>query len=104
MKSALGWQRPRSLNSPQQAALRSDLSAAPSWLATLKQWLVRDPSELPAFTVWYKCDAVGKLWWGAYDPVTKRSIDRLSESELRVWIEQSHRSFSSYGSPQAFGK
>lgn len=44
-----------------------------------------NPSEL---RVWWTCDQQGKLWWSAYDPLTGRSINQVSEEQMRAWIEQ----------------
>lgn len=38
--------------------------------------------------VWHSCDSEGKIWWSAYDPNTKQFIDRVSEEQIRIWIEQ----------------
>lgn len=40
--------------------------------------------------VWYDCDRMGNTWWSALDPVTGRTINQVSESEMRVWIERRH--------------
>jgi hypothetical protein len=29
----------------------------------------------------------GKLYWNAYDPVSHCRVERLSESEMRAWLE-----------------
>ncbi|PSB35663.1 hypothetical protein [Stenomitos frigidus] len=42
--------------------------------------------------VWYSCDAEGRLWWHAHDPVTGRSLSNATEAEMRSWIEQRHAS------------
>ncbi|MEO1351808.1 MAG: hypothetical protein AAFW84_23885 [Cyanobacteria bacterium J06635_15] len=41
--------------------------------------------------VWHTYDANGHLSWSAYDPITRNAIHRVSDTEIRVWIEQRHR-------------
>lgn len=38
------------------------------------------PNEL---RVWHTRDEAGNLWWSAHDPATGRSIDRVSENQIR---------------------
>ena len=40
--------------------------------------------------VWCNYDYMGNIYWSAFDPVTGRAINQVSESEIRVWIEQRH--------------
>ena len=40
--------------------------------------------------VWYDRDCMGNTWWSALDPVTGRTINQVSESEMRAWIERRH--------------
>jgi hypothetical protein len=40
--------------------------------------------------VWQTQDSTGKELWSAFDPMTKRSIDRVSADELRAWLEERH--------------
>lgn len=40
--------------------------------------------------VWCNYDRMGNICWSAFDPVTGRAINQVSESEIRVWIEQRH--------------
>lgn len=40
--------------------------------------------------VWFTRDRAGQTWWHGDDPVTGRSINYVTETEMRVWIEQRH--------------
>lgn len=46
--------------------------------------------EPPQLRVWQTWDEQG-VYWNARDPVTGRSIERVSESQIRAWIEQRYR-------------
>lgn len=65
-----------------------------SWFGDLWCWLVDRFSFSSELQVRQQHDRAGNLWWHMYDPITKRSAQCSSESEARVWIEQSyHRQF-----------
>lgn len=38
--------------------------------------------------VWRSQDSTGQVIWNAYDPLTRRSIERVSMNEVRVWLEE----------------
>jgi hypothetical protein len=40
--------------------------------------------------VWKSQDERGYTVWNAYDPKTGRSVNKLSESDVRVWLEERH--------------
>lgn len=52
--------------------------------------LVRTTSRDSEPRVWYSRDRMGNTWWSALDPVTGRTINQVSESEMRSWIERRH--------------
>lgn len=56
----------------------------------LDGWLGNAPA-VPQLRVWHHSDRHGQLSWSGYDPVTGRSIHRVSEDEIRTWIEQRYR-------------
>ena len=41
--------------------------------------------------VWHTQDARGNILWSAYDPTSGHSINQISETEMRIWIEQRHQ-------------
>lgn len=71
---------------------RHEASASPRWAALRHLWqeLVArlDVSDEPR--VWPGHTATGQPAWNAYDPITGRSINLVSESELRIWLEDLH--------------
>lgn len=32
----------------------------------------------------------GKVAWNAYDPITRKSVERVSMQEIRAWLEERH--------------
>ena len=84
MKTTLNWQTPNasSVNVDWQAWKTQLLNA---WNTTL--------SYLAGSTeprVWQTRDASGQLTWNAYDALRNQSIHRVSETELRSWLEELH--------------
>lgn len=53
---------------------------------TLLQWLI----ETPQLKVWQTWDEDGNVYWNGCDPITRRSIYQVSESQIRIWLEQRH--------------
>ena len=41
--------------------------------------------------VWKHVDSAGRETWSAYDRDFDRTANRLSEAEMRVWIEERYR-------------
>ncbi len=46
--------------------------------------------ESTQLRVWHQRDREGNIWWSAYDPITGQSVDRISEAQMRIWIEKRH--------------
>lgn len=94
MKLALQWlahrfDRPTGRTQPKQTT--SGDRAQPSlmkWVEQASQFIVERLVADAEPHVWYTCDADGRLWWHAHDPVTGRSLNHVSEAEMRAWIEQ----------------
>lgn len=42
--------------------------------------------------VWRIVDQNGNIWWSAYNPKNGQSVKRISEEQMRIWIEQHYRS------------
>lgn len=40
--------------------------------------------------VWQQRDREGNIWWSAYNPITRKSVDRISEAQMRIWVEKCH--------------
>ncbi|MGF1481334.1 MAG: hypothetical protein ACFB4I_17935 [Cyanophyceae cyanobacterium] len=59
-------------------------------LGTIWQGLIAALVKPPELQVWCTTDRHGRLWWNAYDPHTGRSLTRVSEEQMRVWLEQRH--------------
>jgi hypothetical protein len=62
------------------------------WVEQVSQFIVQRLVADVEPHVWYTCDAEGRLWWHAHDPVTGRSLTHVSEAEMRAWIEQRYAS------------
>ncbi|GFE71787.1 hypothetical protein [Chroococcus sp. FPU101] len=41
--------------------------------------------------VWRMVDQNGNIWWSAYNPKNGQSVKRISEEQMRIWIEQNYR-------------
>lgn len=92
MKQSMRWlsNQPLKLISSQSTEQSSSKSAKLSTPARLWKAFMHHLVQSRELQVWYSCDQTGNLWWSAYDPVTGQSIDRLSEAEMRAWVEQRH--------------
>lgn len=62
-----------------------------SWFGAFWCWFVDRFAFSSELQVRQRHDRDGNLWWDIYDPITKRSAQFSSESEVRVWIEQSYQ-------------
>ncbi len=67
-------------------------------LATLKLQVKRFWTEILAELgqrrepqVWQTSDPYGRLSWCAYDPETGKTVENLSEQEVRIWLEGRYR-------------
>lgn len=66
----------------------------PSFWLKIKQLLeslLQSSLATPGLQVWSKRDRYGNTLWSAYDPLTGHSISRITEEQMRVWIEQQYR-------------
>jgi hypothetical protein len=54
--------------------------------------LIQFLSSSAELQVWQELDEQGDTSWSAYDPTTQQSVHHLSEQQMRIWIEQRHRS------------
>ena len=72
---------------------RLTLQAKLNTLLQMWQTFVYQLIEPQNLHLWCTRDRQGKMQWNAYDPTTKRSIYNVSEEQMRVWIEQRHRSY-----------
>lgn len=62
-----------------------------SWRSQLKRFgnfLRQHFPDSSQLRVWHICDREGKIWWSAYDPNTRQFINRVSEEQIRIWIER----------------
>lgn len=41
--------------------------------------------------VWQTVDMTGRVYWNAIDPLTGRSIEKVSADTIRVWLEARDR-------------
>jgi len=57
-------------------------------LNDIGKFLVRHLFVSPDVQIWCTYDDQRNIWWNAYDPVSRRSIYRLSEEQMLVWVEQ----------------
>lgn len=55
---------------------------------TLLETLMQALLQKSEIKIWQHFDRLGTLYWNAYNPATKRSIYGVSESEIRIWVEQ----------------
>lgn len=53
-------------------------------LASVWQWLTRDIEELK---IWTTHDRSGQVLWNAVDRRTGQSLYKVSESDMRQWVE-----------------
>jgi hypothetical protein len=59
-------------------------------LKTAWQWLTQSLFASQEVKVWCTADPQGNLSWSALDPISGRSVNGLSEDQMRVWLEQRH--------------
>ncbi|WP_008309266.1 hypothetical protein [Leptolyngbya sp. PCC 6406] len=64
-----------------------------TWKATMAELVHRaiaylDVSHQPH--VWKSLDPQGWTLWNAYDPQSGQWISKLSDTEMRIWLEQRH--------------
>ncbi|WP_045056427.1 hypothetical protein [Aliterella atlantica] len=62
-----------------------------NWRSQLKRFgnfLRQHLTASSQLRVWHICDRQGKIWWSAYDPVIKQAIERVSEEQIRIWLER----------------
>ncbi len=63
-------------------------SKAFSFINSLWQHLASALIKTEEPQIWQGYDRHGNLWWHGYDPITKRSICRDSEAQMRIWLEE----------------
>ena len=56
----------------------------------LGSWLLAFFTDAQQIRIWTKETPSGLIWY-AYDPATQRRISRVSEGDLRVWLEARHQ-------------
>jgi hypothetical protein len=91
MKSQLSWKEYRALEfSTEQPAKTPARLGLKAKLNHLWQRVIAylNPSTEPH--VWQTEDSTGQVVWNAYDPVTRQSVEQVSASEMRVWLEERH--------------
>lgn len=79
--------------SPRMEPAGSQQTRQPSLKSRFQQlWLWLRSSLLSSDEprVWPTHDRSGQVWWHGYDPATGRSVNYVTEAEIRVWIEQRH--------------
>lgn len=68
-------------------------SGASEQAGLLKQvgnWLLAFFTDAQQVRIWTKATKAGTIWY-AYDPATQRHVSRVSEADLRVWLEKRHQ-------------
>ncbi|MGB3295135.1 MAG: hypothetical protein WBB01_19300 [Phormidesmis sp.] len=59
-------------------------------LKQIGSWLLEFFTDAQQVRIWTKDTKAGTVWH-AYDPTTQRSISRVSEADLRVWLEERYQ-------------
>ena len=59
-------------------------------LKRLGKWLLISLTDSQQIRIWTKNTRAGVLWC-AYDPITQRSVERCSETDLRAWLEDRYQ-------------
>jgi hypothetical protein len=76
---------------PSQARLSNPkVLKTPRLLKSLGNWLVRALTDSQQIRIWTKPTSAGSVWF-AYDPATRQTVQRLSEADLRVWLEKRYQ-------------
>lgn len=86
MKPEIDW-----LEYQRLELITCDRSWQLNWRSRLKKlwdYLLEYLTDSSQLRVWYTCDPEGKIWWSAYNPTTKQSINKVSEEQIRIWIER----------------
>jgi hypothetical protein len=50
-------------------------------------------STAPEPRVWKMCNEAGEVYWNADDPITGERVQRLTETEMRAWLEDRHYNY-----------
>ncbi len=63
-----------------------------SWLSRVWQKIVAalTPEDIQSLRVWRETDFCGRNWWKVSNPATNEIIAFDSETEVRIWIEESY--------------
>lgn len=93
MKSQLDWQNvqmlERSYRQPEQSGNTWKTAWRNLWQTMIARLAVsQDPH------VWQSLDEQGQGSWNAYDPKTGQSVQQVSATELRVWLEHRYNQVS----------
>jgi hypothetical protein len=89
MKSHLTWNTiqklERSFHQPTQPKQNWKTELNELWKRAIAYFAASDEPH-----VWQSQNQQGETVWNAHDPRTGRSVNDLSASELRVWLEERH--------------
>jgi hypothetical protein len=89
MKSYTNWQEQQKL----ERIFRQSPQKSRSFVSQLNDFWQRAIAFLEVSSeprVWQTRNTVGETVWSAYAPSTGRSIEQVSASELRIWLEERH--------------
>ncbi|MGB5914368.1 MAG: hypothetical protein WBG63_05860 [Phormidesmis sp.] len=64
----------------------SETSERAGLLKQIGSWLLAFFTNTQQVRIWIKETTAGALWY-AYDPTTQHTISRVSEADLRAWLE-----------------
>jgi hypothetical protein len=61
-----------------------------SLLKQLGNWLLHSLTNSQQIRLWTKPTPAGNVWF-AYDPTTGQTVQRLSEADMRSWLEKRYQ-------------
>lgn len=87
MKSQLHWQTYQNLepSAPSNRSLSLWSKINDTWQIALAYFATSSEPH-----VWQSQDASGLPQWKAFDPITQRTAEYSTESEMRAWLEERH--------------
>lgn len=76
------------LISPRQPESSAPKLTLLSVLKDIGRYLLSALTKESGLRIWLSQDRFGNIWWNVYDPKTGESVQRDSEQEILIWLEE----------------
>lgn len=77
-------------HTPGPVETTDETTERPGWLKRMGNLLLQFFTDSQQVRIWTKETKAGTVWY-AYDPATQRSVSRVSEDDLRAWLEKRYQ-------------